>query len=42
MKNTCFDNFYMQEPFLMIFSVNHRYKLNSGISNFSMQEMQQD
>lgn len=42
MKNTCFDNFYTQEPFLMIFSVNHRYKLNSGISNFSMQEMQQD
>lgn len=42
MKNTCFDNFHTQEPFLMIFSINHHYKLNNGISNFSMQEMQQD
>ena len=42
MKNTCFDNFYNQEPFLMIFSINHRYKLNGGTSNFSIREMQQD
>lgn len=33
LRNTCFSNFYSQEPFLMIFSLNHFYKFKnqSGI-----------
>lgn len=42
MKNTCFSNFYNQEPFLMIFSVNNTYKLSSLSSNLSASDLQTD
>lgn len=34
LKNTCFSNFYTQEPFIMIFSVNHYYKFKNKSSVF--------
>ncbi|MGP1582858.1 MAG: hypothetical protein ACTTH6_01335 [Candidatus Altimarinota bacterium] len=34
LKNTCFSNFYTQEPFIMIFSVNHYYKFKNQSSVF--------
>ena len=34
LKNTCFSNFYTQEPFIMIFSVNHYYKFKNRSSVF--------
>lgn len=42
MKNTCFSNFYNQEPFLMIFSINNTYKLSSLSSNLSASDLQTD
>lgn len=42
LKNTCFSNFTTEEPFLMIFSVNHNYKLKDKSSNLSEGSVQED
>lgn len=42
MKNTCFSNFYNQEPFLMVFSINNTYKLKNLSSNLSEIDLQTD
>lgn len=34
LRNTCFSNFYTQEPFLMIFSVQHSYDFKNSSSVF--------